>query len=93
MAHGIARPLVTDPGLGVPRTRALSVLGNGVVPTASGADLKEMQEIFGHAGVATTSNIYTSVLLEFQREHADTAADLIPLGHPPQRETRSTTTR
>lgn len=45
---------------------------------AGGADLKEVQELLGHARVGTTSDIYTSVLLEFQRAHADTAADLIP---------------
>jgi site-specific recombinase XerD len=45
---------------------------------AGGADLKEVQELLGHARIGTTSDIYTSVLLEFQRRHADTAADLIP---------------
>jgi integrase len=43
-----------------------------------GADLKEIQEVLGHANITITSDTYTSVLLEFQRSHADAAADLIP---------------
>ncbi|MGA8116025.1 MAG: tyrosine-type recombinase/integrase [Actinocatenispora sp.] len=43
-----------------------------------GADMKEIQETLGHATLAMTANIYTSVILELQRTHADAAADLIP---------------
>ena len=47
-----------------------------------GADLKEIQEVLGHSNIAITSDTYTSVLLEFQRAHADTVADLIPRDRP-----------
>ncbi|MEV6520061.1 tyrosine-type recombinase/integrase [Micromonospora chalcea] len=47
-----------------------------------GADLKEIQETLGHSNIAITSDTYTSVILEFQRAHADAAADLIPRGKP-----------
>jgi integrase len=47
-----------------------------------GADLKEIQEVLGHSNIAITSDTYTSVLLEFQRSHADAAADLIPRDPP-----------
>jgi integrase len=40
-----------------------------------GADLKEIQEVLGHSDIAITSDTYTSVVLEFQRTHADAAAD------------------
>ena len=43
-----------------------------------GADLKEVQETLGHASINTTSNIYTSVILELQRANAEAAANLIP---------------
>jgi integrase len=43
-----------------------------------GADLKEVQETLGHANIGITADIYTSVILELQRAHADAAADLIP---------------
>jgi site-specific recombinase XerD len=43
-----------------------------------GADLKEVQETLGHANIAITSDIYTSVILELQHAHADAAAQLIP---------------
>ncbi|GAA0898488.1 hypothetical protein GCM10009558_087710 [Virgisporangium aurantiacum] len=45
---------------------------------AGGADIKEVQELLGHATVAMTSDIYTSVLLEFRRAYADTVSNLIP---------------
>jgi len=48
-----------------------------------GADMKEVQEILGHSTIALTSDTYTSVILELQRENADAAADLIPRD-PPQ---------
>ncbi len=38
--------------------------------------------MLGHATIAITSDTYTSVLLEFQRAHADTVAALIPRGRP-----------
>jgi integrase len=47
-----------------------------------GADLKEIQEVLGHSNIAITSDTYTSVVLEFQRSHADAAADLIPRDPP-----------
>jgi integrase len=47
-----------------------------------GADLKEIQEVLGHSTIAITSDTYTSVILEFQRSHADAAADLIPRDPP-----------
>jgi integrase len=47
-----------------------------------GADLKEIQEVLGHSNIAITSDTYTSVILEFQRSHADAAADLIPRDLP-----------
>ncbi len=43
-----------------------------------GADLKEVQETLGHSRIGVTADIYTSVILELRREHADAAADLIP---------------
>jgi site-specific recombinase XerD len=43
-----------------------------------GADMKEIQELLGHATMALTSDTYTSVILEFQHTSADAAADLIP---------------
>lgn len=45
---------------------------------AGGADIKEVQETLGHANAAITSDTYTSVLLEFQRAHADTVGEIIP---------------
>jgi len=48
-----------------------------------GADMKEVQETLGHSTMALTSDTYTSVILELQRENADAAADLIPRD-PPQ---------
>ncbi|UWZ50181.1 site-specific integrase [Dactylosporangium matsuzakiense] len=45
---------------------------------AGGADIKEIQELLGHATVAMTSDIYTSVLMEFRRAYADTVSNLIP---------------
>jgi hypothetical protein len=38
--------------------------------------------VLGHSNIAITSDTYTSVLLEFQRSHADAAADLIPRDPP-----------
>jgi integrase len=43
-----------------------------------GADMKEIQELLGHATMALTSDTYTSVILELQRTSADAAANLIP---------------
>ena len=48
-----------------------------------GADMKEVQETLGHSTIALTSDTYTSVILELQRENADAVADLIPRD-PPQ---------
>jgi integrase len=48
-----------------------------------GADMKEVQETLGHSTMALTSDTYTSVILELQRENADAAASLIPRD-PPQ---------
>jgi integrase len=45
-----------------------------------GADMKEVQAVLGHSRQSVTSDLYTSVVLELQREHADAAADLIPRG-------------
>ncbi|MEV6927047.1 tyrosine-type recombinase/integrase [Dactylosporangium sp. NPDC051485] len=45
---------------------------------ASGADLKKVQELLGHATLAMTSDIYTSVLLEFNRAYADSVGDMVP---------------
>jgi integrase len=43
-----------------------------------GADMKEIQAVLGHSKVGITSDIYTSVILDLQRGHANAAADLIP---------------
>jgi integrase len=43
-----------------------------------GADLKEVQETLGHSRIGVTADIYTSVILELRREHADASANLIP---------------
>jgi integrase len=43
-----------------------------------GADMKEVQETLGHSTLAVTADIYTSVILELRRTHADAAADIIP---------------
>jgi integrase len=48
---------------------------------AAGADMKEVQTTLGHATMAMTSDIYTSVILELERANADAAADLIPRQH------------
>ncbi len=47
-----------------------------------GADMKEVQETLGHSTIALTSDTYTSVILELQRENADAVADLIPRDIP-----------
>jgi integrase len=43
-----------------------------------GADMKGVLAVLGHSRQSVTSDLYTSVVLELQREHADAAADLIP---------------
>jgi integrase len=43
-----------------------------------GADMKEVQTVLGHSKVGLTSDTYTAVVIELQRDHADAAADLIP---------------
>jgi integrase len=45
---------------------------------AGGADIKEIQELLGHANASMTSDIYTSVLIEFRRAYANTVSNLIP---------------
>jgi integrase len=47
-----------------------------------GADTKEVQETLGHATLAQTSDIYTSVFLEMQQSNAQAAANLIPRKRP-----------
>src|SRR5262245_25102567 len=42
-----------------------------------GADLKEVQETLGHATLAITADVYTSVVLDLQRDHADAVPNLI----------------
>lgn len=55
---------------------------------AAGIDMKVVQETHGHAGLGTTTDIYTSVLPEVSQAGADAVAALyqagrrIPLGHP-----------
>jgi site-specific recombinase XerC len=41
-------------------------------------DLKEVQETLGHANLAITADVYTSVVLDLQRDHADAVPNLIP---------------
>ncbi|TQS42816.1 site-specific integrase [Cryptosporangium phraense] len=47
---------------------------------AAGSDLKDIQEVLGHSGIAITGDTYTSVIFELETEmaKADAAAALIP---------------
>ena len=51
---------------------------------AIGADLHDIKELLGHAGIAITADTYTSVILELETEiaKADAAAALVPRALP-----------
>ena len=53
---------------------------------ASGADLKDVQELLGHSTHTITANTYTSVIVELkaERDKAEAAAALVPRRPRPQ---------
>nr|WP_246868975.1 hypothetical protein [Saccharopolyspora sp. ASAGF58] len=49
---------------------------------AAGVDMKVVQETLGHSALATTSDIYTSVLPQVARAAAEAAASIVPRRAP-----------
>jgi integrase len=75
LTHRFAR-LVADVGLPPIRLHDLRH-GAATLALASGADLKAIQDMLGHASIVLTADTYTSVLPEVARRTADGIARLI----------------
>lgn len=52
--------------------------GAATVAHAAGADLKDIQEMFGHSSITITADTYTSLLPEADLAIAEAAARLVP---------------
>jgi integrase len=75
LTHHFARLVA---GLGLPPIRLHDLRhGAATLALASGADLKAIQDMLGHASIVLTADIYTSVLPEVARRTADGIAELI----------------
>ena len=68
--------LVTAAGLPPVRLHDLRH-GAATLAHATGADLKTVQELLGHASIVLTADTYTSVLLDLHFKTAETVARLI----------------
>jgi len=75
LTHRFARLVA---GLGLPPIRLHDLRhGAATLALASGADLKAIQDMLGHASIVLTADTYTSVLPEVARRTADGIARLI----------------
>ena len=70
-----ARPLLRDGVPGSPRSSHTATFLK-----ASGADMKDIQELLGHSSITTSADTYTSVVheLETERAKAEAAAAIVP---------------
>ena len=57
---------------------AYQFVKDGMILYASSGDLQKIQELLGHATLAMASDIYTSVLLQFNGAYAGSIGELIP---------------